>query len=292
MKPTILHQLRRSAKMALACLALAAPFANAQVVVVTTAAVAPVVTSTVTPAVTTAVNANVNAIVTPIVTGTVNAVVTPMVNAHVNPMVNPVVSVNPVIVPPLVMPDINPDVNVNVNPNVNVDVNPDVDVDVNVTGVDMTVGKWFATIKGDKIEFEFKGKSDDDDNHWSSNETFNLSDFPNLPKGEKADFSLKREAGTLIFNGKFEDDMGFGTYKFTQNKEFGDYIKNSGVTEIHDNDPFAWFDVDLKKGYIEMLAQNGYKDIASHNLIALASMKIGAEYIQSFRAIGRLCKKL
>jgi hypothetical protein len=230
--------------MAALCLVLAAPTAHAQVVV--TPVVTPVVTSTVTPVVTSTVNAvvtpvvtsTVNAMVTPTVNASVNAhvnaVVNPVVNAYVHPVVNPVVNVNPivdpVIVPPVVMP------NIDVNPDVNVDV------DVNITGIDMNEGKWFATIKGDKIEFEFRGTSDDDENHWSSNETFNLSDFPNLPKGQKGEFSLKREAGTMTFNGKFEDDMGFGTYKFSPDQAFGDFIKNSGVTDIHQNDPFAWFD--------------------------------------------------
>ena len=150
---------------------------------------------------------------------------------------------------PVVTANINPVVNPVIAPVIDNEINVDVDMDVNITGIDMTEGKWFATIKGDKVRIEFR--AGDDDNHWSNNSDFALSEFPTLPKGEKGTFSLTREAGTIAFSGKFEDDMGFGTYKFTANKQFDDYIRDSGVTDVKDRDAFVFFMVNLKKGYVE-----------------------------------------
>ena len=183
----------------------------------------------------------------------------------VNPVVNPIVTAN---VDP-VIPD------VEVNPVVNVDV------DVNIVGPDMNEGSWFATIKGDKIRIEFRADSDFEHN-WNSNTDFKLSDFPSLPKGQKGEFSLKREAGTIVFNGKFDDDMGYGTYKFTPDKAFVNYIKGTGVADVTDRSAFLFFTVDLKKSYVEMLQRNGYKDISAHNLIAMSAMNVDEPFIKGF----------
>ncbi len=104
---------------------------------------------------------------------------------------------------------------------------------------DRTQGSWFATIKGEKVRIEFK--SDDDDHNWSSNDSFMLSEFSSLPKDTKGDFTLKRDAGTMLLNGKFEGDEGYGHYKFTADKAFTDYLKSEGISEIDDNDEFAFF---------------------------------------------------
>jgi len=216
MKTTIISLARKLRLTALmGCTLFAANFAHAQVAPVVTPVVAPVVT----PVVTTGVN---TAFVSPVI---VNPVVNPVITT---PMVAPVIA----NIDPIVMPDVNPDVNV--------------DVDVNIVGPNMNQGKWFATIKGDKIRIEFRADSNDEYHGWSNNSDFKLSDFPSLPRGQKGEFSLKREAGTIVFNGVFDDDMGFGSYKFTPNNEFVDYIKSTGVTDVNDRSAFNFFMADLK----------------------------------------------
>ncbi|HVV54327.1 MAG TPA: M56 family metallopeptidase, partial [Mucilaginibacter sp.] len=117
--------------------------------------------------------------------------------------------------------------------------------------VDRSQGSWFATIKGEKVRMEFR--SDDDDHGWSDNDDFLLSEFSAIPRNTKADFTLKREAGTMLLNGKFDGDEGYGHYKFTPNLEFTGYLKSEGVSGIDENDQFAFFVLNIKKGYIETL---------------------------------------
>jgi hypothetical protein len=149
---------------------------------------------------------------------------------------------------------------------------------------DRTEGSWFATIKGDKIRIEFK--NDDDDHNWSSSSDFKLSDFPSLPKDQKADFTLKREAGSVLFNGKFDGDQGYGHYKFTANQEFTDYIKKQGITNVEDRDAFSFFMIDIKKSYVEMLNKNGYKDLSKNNLISMAALKVDEPFIKMWKQNG------
>ncbi|MDB5090854.1 MAG: hypothetical protein JWR09_4848 [Mucilaginibacter sp.] len=157
-----------------------------------------------------------------------------------------------------------------------------------ITGVDTIGGTWLATIESSKIRIEFKSdafKSSDDD-HWWDSANFELSDFPNLPKVEKGTFSLTREAGTIAFTGKFGGNTGLGTYKFTANKQFKDYIENSGVTHLEESDEFAFFTCNLNKDYIEMLQRNGFKGVYAGNMAAMSSLKIDEPFIQQFSAFG------
>jgi len=149
---------------------------------------------------------------------------------------------------------------------------------------DQTEGAWFATIKGEKIKIEFK--SDDDDHNWSSSSTFMMSEFPSLPRDKKGDFTLKREAGSILFNGKFEGNEGYGHYKFTPDKSFNDYLAQHGISEIEDGDSFAFFVMNVTKDYLAMLQQNGYKNISKSDLISMAALKVDAAYIKMWKGNG------
>ena len=169
--------------------------------------------------------------------------------------------------------------------NASVKVNPAVKTDFNVRFTnDQTEGAWFATIKGDKVRIEFK--SDDEDHNWSSSSEFNLSDFSDLPKDKKGDFTLKREAGSILFTGRFEGNDGYGHYKFTADKDFTAYLKSQGIDDIEDGDSFAFFVINVTKEYLGMLQRNGYKDLSKDNLISMAALKVDEPYIKGLKENG------
>ncbi|MEO6981234.1 MAG: M56 family metallopeptidase, partial [Mucilaginibacter sp.] len=150
---------------------------------------------------------------------------------------------------------------------------------------DRSQGVWFATIKSEKVNIEFKG--DDDDHNWSNSSTFLLSELPALPRDQKGDFTLKREAGSVLFNGKFEGNEGYGHYKFTPDKTFDAYLKQAGITEADDDDDyFAFFMVNVTKEYIAMVKRNGYTDLSKNNIISMAALKVDEPYIKMWKANG------
>ena len=150
---------------------------------------------------------------------------------------------------------------------------------------DRTQGVWFATIKNEKVNIEFKG--DDDDHNWSNSSTFLLNELPALPRDQKGDFTLKREAGSVLFNGKFEGNEGYGHYKFTADKSFDAYLKQAGITEADDDDDyFAFFMVNVTKEYIGMVKRNGYTDLSKNNIISMAALKVDEPYIKMWKANG------
>lgn len=150
-----------------------------------------------------------------------------------------------------------------------------------------TEGIWFATIKGEKVNMEFRGNEDDEHN-WSNNDTFLLNELSSVPRNQKADFTIKREAGSVAFNGKFEGNEGYGHYKFTADRNFVDFLKQQGVVEMDndDEDSFAFFLVNVNKEYVAMVKRNGFKDLSKNNLISMAALKVDEPYIKMWKANG------
>ncbi|WP_426667475.1 M56 family metallopeptidase [Mucilaginibacter sp. McL0603] len=150
---------------------------------------------------------------------------------------------------------------------------------------DRTVGSWFATIKGERVRMEFRG--DDNDHDWnSSSDDFKLSELSSVPKDQKGDFTITRDAGTMKFNGKFDGNQGYGHYKFVANKEFTDYAGNEGITDMDYQDEFAFFIININKAYVHMLKNNGYGHISKDEMISMAALKVDEPFIKYWKQNG------
>ena len=149
-------------------------------------------------------------------------------------------------------------------------------------GID-TEGVWFATIKDDRISINFK--RDDDQNTNSFNGTsFELSEFPNLPRDKSGSFSLKREAGTMEFTGRFEGNEGMGRYRFVPDAQYASYMNNQNLGTLDDRDMMTFFFIDVKKDYLQMLRSEGFTSLSKNDLIPLAALKVDRAFISSMRS--------
>lgn len=148
-----------------------------------------------------------------------------------------------------------------------------------------TEGFWFATIKNDKVQINFRNTEENDPNTMNGS-TFNLSEFQNLPKGTAGTFSLTREAGTMEFNGKFEGNEGMGRYKFTPNQQYATHMKNEGVGTLDDEDLMTFYFVDVKKSYLQMLKDEGYTNVRKKDLIPLSALDVDKAFIRSIKESG------
>ncbi|RZL47538.1 MAG: M56 family metallopeptidase [Pedobacter sp.] len=151
-------------------------------------------------------------------------------------------------------------------------------------------GLWSATISGDKVNVECKSDNADDRRNYSNvspgNGIFKINEFTNLPKTTKADFAVSREAGTVIFNGKFDDNLGFGRYKFSPNKTYKDFLAFKNIDNMDEDDYFAFFIQDIKKSYIQFLNDKGYTRITKDQVLALSTHKVDGKYLDFWQANG------
>lgn len=144
-----------------------------------------------------------------------------------------------------------------------------------------TEGSWFAVIKGNTVNIQFRN-----DEESNSSSTFQLNEFKDLTVDKRGEFSLTREAGTMNFEGKFEGNNGMGTYKFVASKSFTTAMAQEGVKVSEENDLMAFFLVNVKVSYVKMLKKNGYKNVDSEQLIPLVSLNVSEDYIASMKQAG------
>jgi hypothetical protein len=145
-----------------------------------------------------------------------------------------------------------------------------------------TEGSWFATIKGETVNIQFRN----DDENSNSSTTFQLSEFDNLPKDKLGEFTLTREAGTMNLEGKFEGNKGMGTYKFVASKDFSAAMAKEGVTVSDESDLMTFFMLNVKTSYVKMLKKNGYKNVDKDQLIPLVALDATEEYITAIKQAG------
>ncbi len=148
-----------------------------------------------------------------------------------------------------------------------------------------TTGNWFATIKDDKVNMQFKSEDEKYDNS-SNGSTFMLNEFKDLTRGKEGAFTLTREAGTMDFTGKFEGDKGMGKYKFTPNKNYSDDMQKEGIDITQDEDAMVFFFINVKSSYVQMLKQNGYTNLDKDKIIPLAALDVNEAYIKSIKQAG------
>ena len=139
----------------------------------------------------------------------------------------------------------NINVDVKTNPNINVNVNTKNQKGFVVNGELELEGSWFATIKGDKVNIQFRN-DDDDNNNFNNNTSFKLSELPELPRGSAGTFKITREAGTMEFTGKFDGDQGMGKFKFVPNKQYAEEMNKEIDEKLSDHDLMVFFFVDIK----------------------------------------------
>lgn len=144
-------------------------------------------------------------------------------------------------------------------------------------------GTWVATIKGDKVHIRF---SSDENGRDNSSTTFSLADFKSLPRGSEGTFSLTREAGTMNFTGKFDNNTGMGSYKFSGNNDFTNFLIKEGVTDYKEKDNLVFFMINAKRSYVTSLKALGYNNLTKGNLIPLVALNVTPEYIKSLKTAG------
>lgn len=147
-----------------------------------------------------------------------------------------------------------------------------------------TEGAWFATTKKDKLCFEFK--SGDDDRTWSNNTCIARSELTGLDGVGKVSFQLVRESGTMSFTGQFDGEQGYGHYSFKADPAYISFMKDHEVSLSNDNNLLAFFMLDIRKDYVQMIHDNGYPHVSVNNLIAMTAMHIDREYIHGWKEMG------
>jgi hypothetical protein len=142
-------------------------------------------------------------------------------------------------------------------------------------------GLWSALVVGDQVHIQFGG------HHWSSGASFALSEVGPLPTDKQGSFTVKRDAGTVTFNGIFDGKRGHGTYAFEADPTFSSYLAQEGFTSISETLMIHMYFTNINRAYFAFMKENGYTGITLNELKALAeenmNQHVMSNYLELFR---------
>jgi hypothetical protein len=154
-------------------------------------------------------------------------------------------------------------------------------------------GYWFAVIKDDKVNIRFSDEKIDSDEfemHKGRNfngNSFTLAELGTLPRGTEGKFAINREAGKLEMTGKFEGNQGMGTYEFFPDNSYFDHMdKELKGGAIDEDEKLAFFFLDIRKSYVSMLKNQGFKDLDKDEVIPATALGIDAAFVKMIRENG------
>lgn len=142
-------------------------------------------------------------------------------------------------------------------------------------------GVWSAVVHTDRVYIQFAGF------HWSNGATFPTSELGALPTDKPGTFVVKREPGTVTFNGSFTNDRGHGTYIFQADEAFRSYLATEGFKDMTEELMLHLFFTNINKQYLGYMKENGYNGISMSELKDLAyqnvNQKIMTGYLELFK---------
>lgn len=129
-------------------------------------------------------------------------------------------------------------------------------------------GYWFAARDGDNMNMDFKVTTKG--HNWNYN-SFNvpMKDLSSMPRKQKGDFTLTRDAGTILFNGKFDGDEGLGRFKLKPNKAYVNLLQKEGIEQIEIHELLDLLLTNVEKDYLEKLQKYGYTTTKVNDLTGL-----------------------
>ena len=101
---------------------------------------------------------------------------------------------------------------------------------------DKVEGSWVALIRDGKVSFKFTVFSDDDFSFgdWTFSVGFEKDEIPGFEGETEHDFEIKRDAGKVVFHGKFTRRRGYGDFEFYPDRKFRDYLEKEYFGEVTD----------------------------------------------------------
>ena len=126
--------------------------------------------------------------------------------------------------------------------------------------------------------------------------TMNAADFAGLTAAQihattstPVQFELRREAGTVSFEGSFRNGDGAGQYRFAPNRNFYAAIEGIGVRRSADDDEeklFAFALHDVSTAYIRSIHAEGIRAGDLDEYLSLRIFNVTPEYIREMRSLG------
>ena len=159
-------------------------------------------------------------------------------------------------------------------------------------------GAWTAALDDDRDHLYFNITQGQ---HWSMGSNMSIASFANLTPSQinaaamtPVTFEMRREAGTIAFEGTFRNGKGAGQFTFTPDRSYLDKIHALGLTlELHrgkrehteEDDLFTLALHDVSTTYIKSMQAIGYKTTLERYL-RMRIFNVTPEFVQRLAKAG------
>jgi hypothetical protein len=156
-------------------------------------------------------------------------------------------------------------------------------------------GSWTASVDDDHTEMlDFSMHTS---RHEENGTRFPIADFSGLTGAQvrsasavDVHFELRREAGTITYDGSFRNGEGAGTFTFAANEAYPGALKKLGVElgekerdPVHELYTLALFDVSTS--FIRSMQAIGY-DVPAEKYIAFRIFAVDPAYVRDMASVG------
>jgi len=161
-----------------------------------------------------------------------------------------------------------------------------------VAAQESITGDWTAKIRetplGTVLWLSTTSNSADGRRNWQMSNDFPLSDFSGLNPnaGANAQFSMQREAGTVVFTGLFSNGKGVGEFRFTPSGAFINTMRGLGYEELSTDKLFTMTIHDVGTRFIGELKSLGYDKVPVNKLIAMRIHRADGDFIREIESAG------
>jgi hypothetical protein len=159
-------------------------------------------------------------------------------------------------------------------------------------------GEWVGRVReadrGNKLWLQlYRSREQGKDSNKDGREHFSQMSFDIEPQelsgfnaSSTSQFSLRREAGTVLFDGVFKDGKGLGDYSFTPNAAFVTAMNGLGYENLSTEKLFSMTIFNVTTSFINEMKSIGYANIPQDKLISMRIFKVDAAFVREWQALG------
>jgi hypothetical protein len=167
---------------------------------------------------------------------------------------------------------------------------------------DVLTGDWTASFVDNnaRINLNLNRRTEKGGKH-QFGQTYDFTEFQGLSReqalqGGPVKFSLVREAGTIDFEGTFQNGKGSGTFRFTGNQAFVSAMKSRGFDfeketpsrygRAGENRLFTAAALNVTTALADDLSSAGFNNLSVEDLFKAAIFKVDSAFMREMKASG------
>src|SRR5262245_28867499 len=107
-----------------------------------------------------------------------------------------------------------------------------------------------------------------------------------ISSGGSVQFNIRRDAGTIVFEGLFRSGVGGGTFNFTPSATFPNELARRGMERASTDDLYVLAKANIGIAYLDELGKQGYAKTGLPDLLRAGNHGVNLDYLRGMSDAG------